>query len=157
MESMKDETEPVKVVVRYKDGSLTKGFTHDFFPNKDRFHVTPANQGLARPLEVLVHRLKAVFVVRDFNGNSRYVERKAYSKEDTPYGVPLEVTFADAEVIVGSCMGFDPKRLGFFIQPVDPMSNNRRVFAVTSAVKRVRRIHLQSGLLLEIPLSGKRP
>ena len=157
MESIKDQTEPIKVVARYKNGHMMKGFTHDFFPNKDRFHVTPANQGLGKPLEVLVSHLKAVFVVRDFTGDPQYVERKAYSKEDTPYGVPLEVTFADAEVIVGSCMGFDPKRIGFFIQPVDPMSNNRRVFAVTSAVKRVRRIHLQSGLLLEIPLSGKRP
>ena len=156
MESMKDQIEPIKVVARYTDGSLLKGFTHDFFPNKDLFHVTPADQALGKPIEVLVHHLKAVFVVRDFSGDPHYAERKVYSKEDTPYGVPLEITFADAEVMVGSSMGFDPKRSGFFISPVDPMSNNLRVFVVTSAVKRVRRIHLKSGYYFEIPLSGKR-
>ena len=157
MESMKDQIEPIKVVARYTDGSLIKGFTHDFFPNKDRFHVTPVDQAPGKPTEVLVHRLKAVFVVRDFDGDSGYAERKAYSKEDTPYGVPLEITFADAEVMVGASMGFDPKRSGFFISPVDPMSNNLRVFVVTSAVRRVRQIHLKSGYYFEIPLSSKKP
>ncbi len=154
---MKDGTEPIKVVARYTNGSVVKGFTYDFFPNKDRFHVTPEDGPREKPIEVAVNHLKAVFVVRDFSGNPHHVERKAYSNEDIPYGVPLEVTFADAEVLVGSSMGFDPKRSGFFISPVDPMSNNMRVFVVSSAVKRIRRIHLKSGSYFEVPLSGKKP
>jgi hypothetical protein len=31
----------VKVVVRYSDGKVIKGYTQDFFPNKDRFHLQP--------------------------------------------------------------------------------------------------------------------
>jgi hypothetical protein len=157
VESTQDKTEPIKVVVRYTNGRLIKGFTYDFFPNKDRFHVTPADHMLGKPIEVVVHDLKAVFVVRDFVGNPHHVERKTYSKEGIPYGVPLEITFTDAEVMVGSSMGFDPKRSGFFISPVDPMSNNLRVFVVSSAVKRIRQLHVQSGLYFEIPLSGRRP
>jgi hypothetical protein len=61
-----------------------------------------------------VSHLKGVFVVRDFNGYPEYEERRVYRQGDTFYGVPLEVTFADGEVMVGSSMGFDPKRIGFF-------------------------------------------
>ncbi len=156
MESIKDKTEPIKVVARYTNGRLIKGFTYDFFPNKDRFHVTPADHTSGKPIEVTVNDLKAVFVVRDFGGDPHYVERKVYPKEGIPYGVPLEITFTDAEVMLGSSMGFDPKRSGFFISPFDPMNNNLRVFVVSSAVKRVRQLHVRSGYYFEIPLSRRK-
>lgn len=127
--------EILKVVARYYNGKMIKGFTHDFFPNKDRFHIVPANHPLGEPIEVIVNQLKAVFVVRDFNGDSHYVERKKYREGENPYGVPLEVTFEDGEILVGSSMGFDPKRSGFFISPADPMSNNLRIFAISSRLK----------------------
>jgi hypothetical protein len=148
-----DQNKPIKVVARFANGSLLKGFTFDFFANKDRFHVTLADKPHDKPAEVIVNHLKAVFVVRDFNGNPRYVERKEYSKDDSPYGVPLEITFKDSEVMVGSSMGFDRKRNGFFITPVDPASNNLRVFVVSSAVKRIRQFHLKSGFFFEVPLA----
>lgn len=152
MDPVKEQIEAIKVVVRYVSGNLLKGLTRDFFPNKDRFHVIPTDRPLDNPIEVMIHHLKAVFVVRDFAGDPGYVERKEYSKEDSPYGVPLEVTFRDGEVMMGSSMGFDLKRQGFFITPVDPMSNNLRVFVVTSAVKRIRHLHVKSGLYLEVPI-----
>jgi hypothetical protein len=52
----------------------------------------------------------------------------------------VEVTFADGEILVGSTMGYDPNRQGFFLFPVDPKSNNMRVYAVCSAVKQVRNL-----------------
>ena len=128
-----------KVVARYTDGRVIKGFTQDFFPNKDRFHlILDENR---RTVEVLVQRLKAVFFVRDFSGNSQYQERKRYLQGENPGGVKLEVTFADGEVLVGSTpLGYDPKRQGFFVTPVDPGSNNSRVFVVASAVRGVRQL-----------------
>jgi hypothetical protein len=43
--------------------------------------------------------------------------------------------------MVGSAsLGYDPKRLGNFIIPADPNSNNIRVFVVSSAVKGVRQL-----------------
>ena len=130
--------ESTKVVARYSDGRVIKGFTQDLFPNKDSFHLFPANESSAEAVEILLRRLKAVFIVRDFNGNPLYEERKVYMEGEKPIGRKLEVTFVDGEVLVGSTLGYDPKRQGFFLFPVDPKSNNERVFAVSSAVKQVR-------------------
>ena len=133
--------EPTKVVARYATGAVVKGFTQDFFPNKDRFHMIPADQPTSRTIEVSVQRLKAVFIVRDFNGNPHYHERKRYIEGENPSGLKLEVRFADGEVIVGSTLlGYDPKRQGFFLVPADPKSNNIRIFVVSSALKSVRQL-----------------
>jgi len=130
--------EPLKVVVRYLDGRIIKGFSQDFFPNKDRFHVSPADKSSGEGIEVFFKVLKAVFFVRDFAGDAQYNERKEYTQGDKPSGRKIEVTFKDGEVLVGTTMGYDPNRPGFFLFPVDPKSNNVRVFAVTTAVKKVR-------------------
>ena len=130
--------EPVKVVARYVNGKRVKGFSQDFFPNKDRFHVYPAAKPSGEVVEVLVKELKAVFFVQDFAGNSLYNERKKYIEGDKPSGRKVEVTFMDGEVLVGTTLGYDPSRPGFFLFPADPKSNNIRVFAVTPAVKKVR-------------------
>ena len=106
--------ERLKVVARYKDGKVIKGFTHDFFPNKDRFHLFPPDDPSANGIEVVISRLKAVFMVRDFAGNPQYNERKEYIEGEKFSGVQVEITFADGEVLVGSTLGYDPKRQGFF-------------------------------------------
>ena len=76
--------EPTKVVVRYADGKLAKGFIQNFSPNKDRFHLTPVDKSSNKAIEVYVKRLKAIFWVRDFNGNPQYNERKEYHKQENP-------------------------------------------------------------------------
>ena len=145
-------SEPIKVIARYVNGRMIKGFTHDFFPNKGRFHFVPADKPLDKPIEVILKHLKAVFVVRSFDGDPGYVERKKYREEDVPYGTPLEVTFADGEIMVGSSMGFDSRREGFFLSPADPAGNNLRVFVITSALKSIRQLVLKSGISIEVPL-----
>lgn len=130
--------EALKVVARYTDGRIVKGLSQDFFPNKDRFHIYLAENLSGEAVEVLLKELKAVFFVRDFSGNARYNERKEYTAEDKPSGRKIEVTFADGEVLVGTTLGYDPKRPGFFLFPADPKSNNVRVFALATAVKKVR-------------------
>jgi hypothetical protein len=129
--------ERLKVVARYRDGRIIKGFTHDFFPNKDRFHIFPPDNPSANGIEVVIGRLKALFIVRDFIGDSQYKERKEYIEGEKFSGVKVEVTFEDGEVLVGSTLGYDPKRQGFFLFPADPKSNNIRIFVVTSALKNV--------------------
>ena len=130
-----------KVVVRYANGTVIKGFTQNFSPNRDWFHLTPVDKASNETIEVSVRRLKAIFVVRDFYGNPHYHERKKYIEGENPPGLKLEVTFADGEVMVGSTLlSYDPKRQGNFIIPADPKSNNIRVFAVSSAVKNVRQL-----------------
>jgi len=129
------------VVVKYVDGKVIKGFVQNFSPTKDWFHLTPVDKASGGTIEVLMRRLKAVFLVRDFNGDPQYHERKNYHLGENPSGIKLEVTFTDGEVIVGSTqLSYDPKRPGNFIVPVDPGSNNIRVFVVSSAVKSVRQL-----------------
>ena len=147
--------ERAKVVAQYANGKIIKGYTLDFFPNKDRFHVIPIDKPTDKPTEVVVNQLKAVFVVKDFNGNPQYIERKGYMEGDTPYGTTLEVTFGDSEVVVGSGMGINLKRQVFFISPPDPKSNNLRVFVVCSAVKRIRQLLLKTGEYIEVPMPGR--
>ena len=130
--------ELTKVVARYSDGRIIKGFTQDFFPNRDSFHLFQTTKASGGAIEVFVRELKAIFHVQDFKGNPFYEERKVYMEGEKPSGRKVEVTFVDGEVLVGSTLGYDPKRQGFFFFPVDPKSNNERVFAVSSAVRQVR-------------------
>src|SRR4030042_2193072 len=133
--------EPTKVVVKYANGKVIKGFMQNFFPNKDLFHLVPFDKHSGETIEVFIERLKAIFVVRDFNGNPQYHERKNYMNGENPSGLKLEVVFTDGEVMVGSSMlSYDPKRPGNFIIPADPEGNNIRVYVVSSAVKSVRQL-----------------
>jgi len=132
------QVEPVKVVVRYSDGRVIKGVTKNFLPNKNRFHLSLADKPSREAVEVFVNDLKAVFIVRDFIGDLSYEERKSRPEMEKPSGRKVEVTFVDGEVLVGSTLGYDLKRQGFFVFPADPRSNNIRVYAVSSAVREMR-------------------
>jgi hypothetical protein len=133
--------ERIKVVVRYADGRVIKGYTQDFHPNKPQFHLFTTDSGLSgKAVEVLVEELKAVFFVVDFEGDPQYNEQKQFAEGSQPLGQRLEVTFADGEVLVGSTVGYNPKRPSFFLFPTDPKSNNLRVFVVSTAVKEVRHL-----------------
>jgi hypothetical protein len=126
-----------KIVVRYKDGRLVKGFSHDFNPTRAQFAIWPSvnapeHEGILVPVSVL----KAVFFVREFRGDASYVEDKTF--EQAPHGRRMEVTFFDNEVLVGTTLTYRPDGQGFFLNPADPRANNVRVFVVTSAVRHVR-------------------
>jgi len=131
--------QPIKVVIRYADGKLLKGYTNDFFPNKPSFHINPIDSGPTdKSVAVSVKELKAVFFVKDFKGNPEYNEKKYFTEGQQTSGRRVEVTFADHEVLVGSTLGYDPDRLGFFVIPADPQCNNIRVFVVLTATKSIR-------------------
>ena len=127
----------MKVVVRYTDGRLLKGFTCDFFPDKDRFHLYPADKTNGEAIEIFMNSLKSVFFVRDFLGDGTFDERKVYGEGENPSGHKVKVTFVDDEVMIGSTMGYDPNRPGFFLLPADPGSNNIKTYILASAVKKI--------------------
>ena len=129
--------EPSRIVVRYLDGSTLKGYTQNFFPNKPVFHLTPADAGKG-PVEVSLDRLKAIFFVRDFTGDRTFQEKKEPAPGEKPQARLIEVVCSDGEVIVGTTTGYDPKRPGFFLFPVDRKSNNTKAFLVSQAVIRTR-------------------
>lgn len=130
----------MKVVIRYADGRLIKGYADGFFSEKDMFHVRPADSALEeRGVEVLVKELKAVFLVKDFLGRPAYREKKHFIEHQQSPGRKVEVTFMDDnELLVGSTMDYDPQRPGFFVTPADPQSNNLRVFVVAASMSKFR-------------------
>jgi hypothetical protein len=131
--------EPTKIIVRFADGRIMKGYTQNFSPHKPTFHLRPADSEVSEEtIEVLVQQLKAVFFVRDFSGDPNYKEQKEYPEGMKPSGRVVEVTFKDGEQIIGSTLGYDPRRPGFFIFPGDLSWNNLKIFVVSQALKRVR-------------------
>lgn len=128
-----------KIVARFQDGKMVKGYTQNFFPNRPVFHVLPTEgASTTKSVEIQVSELKAVFFVRDFVGNKGHDERKGLDPGEKVQGRPIEVTFKDGEVLVGSTTGYDPKRPGFFFFPIDPKSNNIKAYILSSAIKGVR-------------------
>jgi len=131
--------EASKIVARFHDGKMVKGYTQNFFPNRSVFHVLPMDAAdRTEPVEIRVNELKAVFFVRDFMGNKGYDERKVLDSGEKVQGRLIEVRFKDGEVLVGSTTGYDPKRPGFFFFPIDPKSNNIKAYILSSAVRGVR-------------------
>jgi hypothetical protein len=126
-----------KVVFRYKDGSIVKGFTIDFFPNKAIFHVTPLEPPNADLMEVQVADLKAVFFVKSFTGNPEHQKSNGFDGSKQIAGRRIKVTFKDGEALIGITQGYHPYRPGFFVIPADPESNNERCFVVLSATEHV--------------------
>lgn len=126
-----------KLVVRYLDGKLLKGVSHDFHPSRGHFHLCEVMGGLSGPpMLVPMAQLKAVFVVKDFNGNASYQERKSF--DGALAGRRIEVTFLDGEVLFGTTLTYRPDGHGFFVTPADPRANNERVFVVPTAVRHFR-------------------
>ena len=127
-----------KVVVAYLDGRRLKGYTNDFSPARDQFFLFPEGQEPKpgdRGTAVRFGSLKAVFFVKDFAGNPEHLP--AADNAQLP-GKKLEVTFADNETMRGSTLAYNPKSLGFFLQPLDVAGNNERVFIVNQNVRSVR-------------------
>ncbi len=132
---------PNKVVVRYLDGHIDRGYTTDFMPHKDIFHIVVEEDKDHKAIPVKMSNLKAVFFVKELGGKNRQrpVAKKSFEdiKDKKLIGRKVKVTFLDGEELFGLTLGYSPQRRGFFFTPIDPESNNERVFAVLSAVKDI--------------------
>lgn len=129
-----------RVVVRFGDGRLLKGYTHDFLPEKELFHLiedVAAGEGAIH--EVKISDLKAVFFVKSFAGNKDYNEKKNFKEIDPAalHGIKIKVTFMDGEVLCGISLGYNKTKKGFFIVPIDPLSNNDRIYVIAASTTKV--------------------
>lgn len=122
-----------RVVARFIDGRSIKGTTTNFSPVRAKFHLA-ASAG--KVVEVQLDQLKAVFFVKSLEGNKTYHEKKAIDGAKG-FGRKVRCEFRDGEVLTGFTQSYDPAKLGFFVTPVDPQSNNERVFIVAASIKRV--------------------
>jgi len=126
-----------RVVVHYKNGGVIKGMTLDFVAEKPKFHLTHMDQKIE---EIDMESAKAIFFVKSFEGNKDYKEPRDFTDVNPKdiRGLKVKVTFQDNETVLGSTMGYNKQRKGFFILPVDPQSNNIRIYVVASAIKDIK-------------------
>ena len=127
-----------QVVAHYLDGRLVKGTTNNFLPGKDLFHLLASGQTIqAKPTEVLLVDLKALFFVKDLRGNPNLEEKTQFDPGKVLPGRKIRVVFKDGEVLVGTTQGYQPGRPGFFVVPLDERSNNERCFIVSSSTQAI--------------------
>ena len=126
-----------RIVIRYKNGHMLKGFTHNFVATKGFIHVSA--DPLASPdarTAVPFTEVKAIFFVRDHDGNPGYAESKRL--DPSVRGRSVSVTFSDGEEMIGTSANYNSSAPGFFVHPADPESNNERVFIVAASVRAVK-------------------
>ena len=129
-------SKPNKVVVALLDGQRLKGYVSNFSAVRDFFRLFPAeNSPHEAGTDLQFKTLKAIFFVKDFEGHREHHD--AYDVKAATHGRKIEVTFQDGEKIAGTTEAYNPQKLGFFLFPADPESNNARVFVVRSNVQKV--------------------
>jgi len=132
-----------KVVVKFKDGRILKGWTANISPNKEVFclykHKELREKDKKDIIEVKLSSLKAVFFVKSHKGNKNYKKVRTFKDQPkvTPSQRKIIVTCKDGEKLYGTTLGYNPNRKGFFIVPIDPKDNNERIFIIQDAVKSV--------------------
>src|SRR5437867_12442191 len=100
-----------RAVVAFADGRRMRGYIFDFSAIKDSFRLSPEEDPLQKKgAEVKMNDLKAVFFVRDFNGNRGYQESQAV--EGQRHGRRLEATSRDGEKRVGRRGACIPQMMG---------------------------------------------
>lgn len=124
-----------KVVARFRDGRLVRGYTTDFHPSKLQLHLS-AEPNSNDTLFLHLSNLKALYFVRDFVGDPMRIDCQAFGAK--PQGRKVVVTFNDGEILTGSTVGYRGEGNGFFVHPADPRSNNMRVFVAPGATQEVR-------------------
>jgi hypothetical protein len=124
-----------RVVVRYVDGRLVKGFSDEFSPATGQVHVCPApNAPREARIIVSLKQLKAVFFVHDLEGGAA----RQGPQNARESGRRIDVTFVDGELLSGTTLSYTRDGAGFFVYPTDAHSNNSRTYVVASAVRHVQ-------------------
>jgi hypothetical protein len=123
------------VVLKFKDKTVLKGKTNNFFPNKTSFHLELVN---GEQTEIHIEELKALFFVKSFDGDKRH--EKNYADKVPGGGRKIKVKFSDGETITGYTTGYSADRAGFYMVPADLKGNNERIFVVASATEAIEMI-----------------
>jgi len=121
------------VVVHYLQGKIVRGITRDFSPRKQTFTVEDIETGEQTTVEI--DRLKAVFFVKDLQGN-RYHQEK-HDAERIGLGKRIRVRFLDGETIIGYTNDYSGSKSAFMVYPADADSNNEKIYVVCAATDEI--------------------
>ena len=135
-----------KVVVKYEDGKIIKGWIADFRPDRETFILHPLIEySEEERLDINFDSLKAVFFVKDFAGDKNYKKVRKFDVKTkvTPGQRKLIVKFKDGENLYGTSHSYGRYKIGFFVYPIDPKDNNERIFVIHSAVESLRLMKIE--------------
>jgi len=122
-----------KVVAHFIDHTIVKGTSADVDPKRPLCHVQTADRGM---VEVDLRQVKALFFVKDLNGQPAYDEvHEAAEGDQRLRGTRrVQLTFSDGEELGGLMNRFPPVGPFFFVLPLDQRSNNIRILVNRDAV-----------------------
>jgi len=132
-----------KIVVKYLNGKIIKGYTTDFNPNKDVFHLQLVEEYQEKEqkekVKINIDEIKAVFFVKNFQGDKNYEKVRTFNGYESgpPSQRKIIVIFKDSENFYGTTHSYSPDRKGFFVYPIDQKDNNDRVFVSCKALEKV--------------------
>ena len=117
--------------------------------------------GATERVTVSVSDLKALFFVKNLNTTSRTGSEMAPAQMKTPPSMRrVVVHFKDSGVLAGATCSYSPNCQVFFLVPLNPTTNNMRIFVVRSSVRTVRTLDRDDDLAeviaeLELDVSAK--
>jgi hypothetical protein len=144
VEVPRTEERRVRLVAHFKDGQISKGFSRDFDPTRDSFHLEKRRAGIVASQEIRLEDLKALFHVKTWGRKDRHLGRPlGFPEGDAnrpPEGTYLKTVaeFFDGERICGFTRDDHPERSGFYLIPADPEDNNRRIYVLRSSLVNIQ-------------------
>ena len=122
------------VVARYTDGRVVKGWTTDFHPELESFHVQESPD--VSPERVPVNGLKAVFFVRSLGGDPGHRDHREFPSE---VGVrrKLWLEFNDGEKMAAWPVSITLGSGGFYVLPTDRDSNLEKAYVFRKALRKI--------------------
>ena len=133
-----------KLVAHLRDGLILKGFSRDFDPARELFHIVRRRGGVAASQEVRLDQLKALFHVKTWGRKDRHMGREpGFPEGDVnrpPDGLYIRTVaeFFDGEKIFGFTRDYDPGRPGFYLYPADPEDNNAKIYVPQSSLVNIQ-------------------
>jgi len=122
-----------KLVIQTKAGSVVRGYLKSQSLARGKLYVTTLE---SQDIAVDVEKLKAIFFVRDFDGDKKYFEQKLLEEEPERKGLRVRIRFEDNETMEGVTDNSLEliQSPGFFFWPADAGANNALIYIVKSAL-----------------------
>jgi len=128
-----------RLVVRYLDGRMLKGYGRDFLPTRGMVDLWSEPDGPTDSrMTIPFAQLKAVFFVHDFEGDPAYIGQPSTEEGGSGIGRRITITFVDGEVLRGTTLSYSQGGPGFFVAPLDSRTNNLKMFVLAGAIRHVQ-------------------
>ncbi len=141
--SINAKSGPAKVITTFIDGTHLNGFIVNFSPIRDTCQIFPLAGPYAGESKLVnIRQIKGIFFVKEF------IDLESLESDEfvgLVQGRKIEVIFTDGDRLVGSTIGYDAIRPGFFVIPAKSVGNILRIFVSNANVRQVRRVQLERG------------